>query len=113
MITDSVLLQANATIIAGILIFLAIAPYAAADIIRLERRRRISILYTIIWESEDDHNITFTYYQPFHLVNRFSNALKNLGVGLWIRCYAGLFRGEGYLDITTVNRHVFYIIVVL
>ena len=48
MITDSVLLQANATIIAGILIFLAIAPYAAADIIRLERRRRISILYTLL-----------------------------------------------------------------
>jgi acetyl-CoA synthetase len=34
----------------------------------------------IIWEGEDDQNRTLTYYQLYRSVNKFSNALKKLGV---------------------------------
>jgi acetyl-CoA synthetase len=34
----------------------------------------------IIWESEDSQNRTLTYYQLYRSVNKFSNALKKLGV---------------------------------
>ena len=34
----------------------------------------------IIWEGENGENRTFTYYQLYRSVNKFANALKNLGV---------------------------------
>jgi acetyl-CoA synthetase len=34
----------------------------------------------IIWESEDGQTRTFTYYQLYRSVNKFANALKNIGV---------------------------------
>ncbi|HYZ51472.1 MAG TPA: AMP-binding protein, partial [Nitrososphaeraceae archaeon] len=34
----------------------------------------------IMWEGENGEHRSFTYYQLYHSVNKFANALKNLGV---------------------------------
>ncbi|MGD1835624.1 MAG: acetate--CoA ligase [Nitrososphaeraceae archaeon] len=34
----------------------------------------------IIWENENGQNTTLTYYQLYHKINQFANALKNIGI---------------------------------
>ena len=34
----------------------------------------------IIWENENGETKTLTYFQLYHFVNKFANALKTLGI---------------------------------
>ena len=34
----------------------------------------------VIWENENGQNTTLTYYQLYHKINQFANALKNIGI---------------------------------
>src|ERR687886_132259 len=52
--------------------------YEEAEKVTVEGKKINKV--TIMWEGESGEHRSFTYYQLYHSVNKFANALRNLGI---------------------------------